>query len=215
MTPEEIRAVVDEAIQQGLRFPFWSYIVAATLCLAGAYFGAYFRRKAEDRASREHFETLRDQLQKTTRDTEEIKNALSRRAWLTQQQWNIRERFYAEIITNLALWRLSIEDRKEYFSESGSEHNVGIEEGEHFKRLVQQGAEAFSKVREQIGPASIFLSETTIRALENLVSEQWHVSMDAICAADYLTTLEPYVEKAYETILSEAKNELGVTQVQT
>lgn len=215
MTAEEIRSVVEVAVREGVHFPWWSYILAASLALAGGYFGAYFRRKAEDRASRENFEVLRDQLQKTTRDTEEIKNALSGKAWLTQQQWNIRERFYSELVTNLALLKLSIEDRKEYFDEPGSEHRVEIEETEHFKRLVQQGADAFSKLRGQIGPASIFLSDKTIRALEALVSEQWHVSMDAICTADYVSTFYPYVETAYTAILSEARNELGVSKQQS
>jgi hypothetical protein len=215
MTPEEIRSVVEAAVREGTHFPWWSYVLAAFLSLAGGYFGAYFRRKAEDRASRENFEVLRGQLQKTTQDTEEIKSALSRRTWLTQQQWNIRERFYSELVTNLALLKLSIEDRKEYFDEPGSEHRLEVEDTEHFKRLVHQGADAFSKLREQIGPASIFLSEKTISALEALVSEQWHISMDALCTADYVSTFYPYVEKAYTEILAEARDELRVGKEQT
>lgn len=215
MTAEEIRSIVEAAIREGSQFPWWSYTPVAILALAGAYFGAYIRRKAEDRATRENFEVLRDQLQKTTRDTEEIKNALFRRAWLTQQQWNIRERFYAELVTSLALLKLSLEDRKEYFDQPGSEHRVEIEEREHFKRLVQQGADAFSKIREQIGPASIFLSDKTIKALETLVSEEWHVSMDTVCTADYVSTFHPCVEKAYTEILAEARHELGVSDEQS
>jgi len=210
MTAEEIRSVVEVAVREGVNFPWLSYILAASLALAGGYCGAYFRRKAEDRASHENFEVLRDQLQRTTRDAEEIKNAVTGKAWLTQQQWNIREQFYSELVTNLALLKLSIEDRKKYYDEPGSEHRVEIEEAEHFKRLVQQGADAFSKLRGKIGLASIFLSDNTIRALEDLVSEQWHVSTDAICTADYVSTFYPYVETAYTAILSEARKELGV-----
>ena len=209
MTPEEIRATVEAAIRDGFQFSHWSYILAVTLFLAGAYFGAYFRRKAEDRASSENFETLRGQLQRTTRDTEEIKNALSRKAWVTQQQWNIRERIYSDLVTNLALLKLSIEDRKEYFSEPGSEYSGDVEGTEHFKRLLQQGTSSFSKLRESIGPASIFLSGKTILALEELISDQWNIAMDALCAADYVTTFLPAVEKAYSLVLAEAKHELG------
>ncbi len=92
MTPEELRTIIHAAVRDGIGFPWWSYFLAFSISMAGAYLGAYVRRKAKDRAAQENFENLRDQLRKTTQDTEEIKIALSRRSWLTQQQWNIRER---------------------------------------------------------------------------------------------------------------------------
>lgn len=211
MTPEDVR-ILAESIQNGTAPPWWSYVIAVAAALAGAFLGAYIKRKGEDRASKENFETLRDQLQKTTRDTEEIKSALSNTAWISQQSWTMRERLYSELVTNLALLKLSIEDRKEYFDQPGSEHNSSIDETDHFKRLRQQGAEAFGKLRNQIGPASIFLSKQTITALESLVRSEWHASVDALCSADYLETFLPYAEEAYALVLDEAQRDLQASQ---
>lgn len=69
MSPEEIRVVVDTAIRDGLRFPWWSYVLAVLLPVGGAYIGSYAKRKAEDRATQENFDSLREQLRKTTQDT--------------------------------------------------------------------------------------------------------------------------------------------------
>jgi len=215
MTPEEIRSVVDAAIHDGLRFPFWSYILAALFSPVGAFFGAYFKRKAENRAADENFKTLRDQLQKTTRDTEEIKNALSREAWITQQHWNIRERFYSELVTNLALLKLFLKDQVDYFDQPGSEHNASIDKSPHFERLALQGAEAFAKVREHVGPASIFLSEKTIKSLQDLFSDHWSISMNAVCTAEYVSEFLNSVSGAYSAVLTEARHELGNDRKQT
>lgn len=86
MSPEEVRAVVEATTREGLQFPWWSYLLAFLLSMAGAYFGSYIKRKAEDRATQENFDNLREQLRKTTQDTEEIKITLSRKNWFTQQQ---------------------------------------------------------------------------------------------------------------------------------
>lgn len=107
MSPEEVRVVVETAIRDELHFPWWSYFIAFSLSMAGAYFGSYVKRKAEDRATQENFEELRNQLKKTTQDTEEIKGALSRKNWLTQQQWAIREQHYMSLLMHLTKLKLS------------------------------------------------------------------------------------------------------------
>jgi hypothetical protein len=101
MPAEDLRALIDTAVSEGSRFPWWSAIGLFVLSAAGAYLGSYVKRKGEDRASQENFDKLREQLRKTTQDTEEIKTALSRKNWLTQRQWPIREQHYLNLLAHL------------------------------------------------------------------------------------------------------------------
>src|SRR5882724_4556504 len=102
-------------MRDGLLFAWWSYVLGFLLSMAGAYLGAYFKRKAEDQAAQQNFDNLRAQLRRTTQETEEIKTALSRKNWLNQQQWAIREQHYGALLTHLTKLKLSLEDRESYY----------------------------------------------------------------------------------------------------
>jgi hypothetical protein len=210
VSPDELRSIIDAAVHRDLYFPWWSYIPAFGLSLVGAYFGSYIKRKAEDRAAQENYEKLREQLRKTTLDTEEIKTTLLRKNWLTQQQWELRERHYAALLTQLTKLRLSLKDRASYFIEPGSEHDPKRSEGEHFRKLSEIGSESYQTLCELIGPASIFLSNTAIGSLENLMREHWHVTEFSVCDAEYVEQSLRLVDVAYKAVLSEAKAELVI-----
>lgn len=208
MSPEEIRVVIDTAIHDGLRFPWWIYVLAFLLPLGGSYFGSYVKRKAEDRAALENFNALREQLRKTTQDTEEIKTTLARKHWLTQQQWAIRERHYMSLLTHLTKLKLSLEDRSSYYMEPGSEHNAARSQGGHFQELERVGCESYQAIRELIGPASVFLSVKAVDSLEQLVRNHWNVAEFSVCTADYVSEALKLVKVAQLAVLAEARNEL-------
>ncbi|VWX36527.1 conserved hypothetical protein [Limnobacter sp. 130] len=208
MPPEDMRIATEVAIQQGLDFPWWSYVFTLILSMTGAYFGAYLKRKAEDRATQENFDKLRDQLRKTTQDTEEIKTTLSRKNWLTQQQWAIREQHYMSLLSHLMKLSLSLEDRNSYYMEPGSEHDRTRSQGEHFKELSRVGYESYQAIRELIGPASVFLSDKAIESLEQLVRDHWGAAEFSAGTAEYVSKALKLVEIAQSAVLAEARNEL-------
>lgn len=208
MTPEEFRAIAQESMRYGIQFPWWSYLLAFLVSMLGSYLGAYIKRKAEDRATQENFDKIREQLQKTTLDTEEIKTALSSKNWLTQQQWAIRERHYMHLLANLTKLKLSLQDRDCYFMEPGSEHNNNLSKGEHFQSLSKAGHESYQAIRELIGPASVFLSAKTIESLEKLVHDHWSIAEFSSCTAEYVSEALALVEIAQTAVLEEARNEL-------
>src|ERR1700675_1669115 len=73
MSPSELQSIVD-AIHQGATIPWWSYVLIPLLSVGvGAYFSSYLKRKGEDRAAKEHFDTILTQLRKATEATEAIK----------------------------------------------------------------------------------------------------------------------------------------------
>jgi hypothetical protein len=209
VSPEELRTFVEAAVRNALTLPWWSYAAAFGFSLIGAYMGAYIRRKAEQRATQENFENIRNQLRKTTQDTEEIKTALLRRNWLTQQQWSIRERHYMSLLQHLGRLKMSLSDRSSYFIEPGSEHNEKLTENEYFQSLSRAGHESYQAIRELIGPASVFLSSKAIASLEQLVHGHWHAAEFSICTAEYVSGSLTLVDCAYQAVLAEAKNELA------
>lgn len=208
MSPEEIRVVVDTAIRDGLRFPWWSYVLAVLLPVGGAYIGSYAKRKAEDRAIQENFDSLREQLRKTTQDTEEIKTTLSRKKWVTQQHWAIREQHYMNLLRHLTKLEMSLQDRASYYMEPGSEYNEACAQGEHFQELARVGHESYQAIRELIGPASVFLSSKAIDSLEQLVRDHWNVAEFSACTKEYVSEALELVKTAQLAVLAEARNEL-------
>lgn len=208
MSPEDIRLIIEEIKKENFDFPWWGYLLAFIVSSVGAYFGAYFKRKAEDRAAQENFDNIRTQLIKNTNDTEEIKITLSRKSWLTQQQWAIREQHYMSLLSELTKFKISLEDRDACFLEPGSEHNSSISESEYYKALSQNGSKSYKVIRELIGPSSVFLSKKAIDALENLVLEHWSVSEFSACSAEYASKALKLVGLAIEAVLEEARNEL-------
>jgi hypothetical protein len=215
MSPEEIRVVIDTAIRDGLRFPWWIYVLAVLLPVSGAYIGSYAKRKAEDRATQENFDSLREQLRKTTQDTEEIKTTLSRKNWLTQQQWAIREQHYMSLLRHLTKLNLSLQDRDSYYMEPGSEHDQARSQGEHFQELARVGHESYQAIRELIGPASVFLSSKAIDSLEQLVRDHWSVAEFSACTAHYVSEALELVKVAQLAVLEEARSELTQSQPNT
>lgn len=215
MSPEEIRVTIEAAIREGLHFQWWNYMLVFLLSMVGAYAGSYIKRKAEDKATQENFDELRDQLRKTTQDTEEIKITLARKNWLTQQQWAIREQHYMNLLAHLTKLKLSLQDRDSYYMEPGSEHNMNISQNEHFQELGRVGHASYQAIRELIGPASVFLSGKAIDSLEQLVRDHWDVAEFSMCTADYVSTALELVKVAQSAVLAEARNELSHSQPDT
>jgi hypothetical protein len=50
MTIEEIRSVVETAVREGSQFPWWGYVLACSLSLAGGYVGAYATQRSSSRS---------------------------------------------------------------------------------------------------------------------------------------------------------------------
>jgi len=214
MSPSELQSIVD-AIHQGATIPWWSYVLIPLLSVGvGAYFGSYLKRKGEDRAAKEHFDTILTQLRKTTEATEAIKATLSSRTWLLQQQWGIREQRYAELLTHLTKFRIALHDQEEYFMEPYNPHDEermrSVRDDDHFQMLRQRALEANHALRELVGPASIFLSSKTIAALAQMHSDHFGIAnFGAMHLGEYVAETRKVADAAYEAVLTEARTELA------
>ena len=145
----------------------------------------------------------------TTAVTENIRTKLLSRNWINQQHWGFREKYYMGILEHLTILRNTLLDRSNYYLQPGSEHDDNHTDTEHFRELTLRGSESYRTVRELIGPASVFLSDKSRSALQELMSEHWHVAEFSSCKAEYLDSTLKLVDVAYSAVLEEAKNDLG------
>jgi hypothetical protein len=208
MTPSEIQQLAETISAKGIDFPWYVYLLGVVFPAITVYFAGYLSTKAALRANNENFEFINEQLKKTTRDTEEIKVALSGSSWLSQQQWALREKYYGELLTQLHKLYLTLLDRSEFYIQPGSEHDMSIPENPRFVELDKRGNRALEAIRELMGPASIYLSDTTISALEKLVSDHWSVAFDSH-PEEYVSKTLELVTKAKADVLAQAKKQLA------
>lgn len=202
MTPQELLDFL-------LRYGFEPIIAGVVVFLLLRYFlPGYLIEKGKNIATREDFAVLLDQTKQTTKETENIRTELLSRNWLNQQHWSFREKYYMGLLEHLTILRITLLDRSNYYLEPGSEHNDKHTDTEHFQELTLRGSESYRTVRELIGPASVFLSDKSISALGELMSEHWHVANFSICKAEYLDSALKLVDVAYSAVLEEARNDL-------
>lgn len=63
---------------------------------AGAYLGAYLKRKGEDRATKENLSNLNDQMALITATTKAIEDKISNETWDRQRRWELKKDLFLE-----------------------------------------------------------------------------------------------------------------------
>jgi hypothetical protein len=53
MDPTSLKAIVEQAVRDGLGFSWWIWLVTFVLAAVGAYLGSYLREKAKNLATKE------------------------------------------------------------------------------------------------------------------------------------------------------------------
>jgi len=64
MDPEKLKALIEEAISNSDPFAWWFFILVILLSAIGAFLGSYFRKKAENVATKEDIENITDKIEK-------------------------------------------------------------------------------------------------------------------------------------------------------
>ncbi|MGY8624407.1 hypothetical protein [Chromobacterium violaceum] len=189
------------------------FVITAIGSGFSAYLGAYLKKKGEDRASKEQFDIILNQLKKTTEATESIKSTLSSRSWLLQQQWSIREKSYSDLLSELWKFRTALVEQDTFFMHPYNPHDrqfmESVENNDYFRRMGKQAADSSQVLCELIGPAAIFLSEKTIKILRDLEKDHFHIAtFDSSHTGEYIKSTLKIVDEAYQAVLAEARSEL-------
>lgn len=122
--------------------------------------------------------------------------------------WPGREKYYYEILMYLGIWKNSLNDRLNYYQEPGSEYH-DYSNNLFFQKQIQIAGQATGIIREQLNVARLFLSKSSVIAIEELINEYWVISEHkAINDNDYLKLTHAVVKKAYDLILADASRDL-------
>jgi hypothetical protein len=141
-----------------------------------------------------------------------LQHFFARGRWLDERRWNVREKYYLELVAALTKWKFTLQDRHTYYIEPGSENrDAEITSGEDFKKLTQEGTEALQALRELAAPAALFLSDKTIDALRQLRHRHRAVGYDSMCNDEYLTEAIKLADAAQTAVLEEARRALRRT----
>lgn len=209
MSPEKIEQLIRKIISEGLLFPWWSYLLVVIATFAGGFLGAYFKRKGENLATKQDYESLLNQVKKTTSATESIKINLSKGNWLHQQSWYLKEKYYTGLLESLYLLKLSLSARLDHYMEPDSQYSDDqINESPHYKKQIDIGSEALQQLQRLHGPAEMVVSKRAIQALNEFYGASWHANNFSACNNEYLTEVTASVEKTHKVVLEEARSDL-------
>lgn len=209
MTANQIKAIVEATLREGLTFPWWAYLLAFSFTFAGSFFGAYAKRKAENLATKEDFDALLSQIKKTTEETEKIKTDISRVSWVDQQRWTLKRELYMELLDSLysekeAMFKLSGEEKRPVPNEQGL-----LTLRENFLRENQaQSLVAIKRISKVRGVAGVLLTEEAQKALDE-IALAWYQSIEGKPEEFYAKRLAA-VDRAYAIILLAATKDLDV-----
>jgi hypothetical protein len=209
ITAEQIKAIVEAAIKDGIAFPWWAYSAAFVIAFAGSYFGAYAKRKAENLATKEDFGALLDQVKKTTKETEQIKTDISRVSWVDQQRWTLKRELYMELLDSLysekeAVFKLSDEEKRTV----PTEPDLVAMRDKFIRENQAQSLAAIKRISKVRGVAGVLLTEEAQKALDE-IALAWYQSIEGKPEEFYAKRLAA-VDKAYAIVLTSATKDLDV-----
>jgi len=191
-------------------FPGWWYLLSVIiLTFVGSFLGSYFKRKGENLATKEDYESLLEQVKETTSATENIKINLARGNWLHQRSWYLKEKYYTGLLEALYELELSLSNRLDLYNEGDYQHaDHLILNNPDYKKHSKTGRNAFKKLQNLQGPSEIVVSNKAIKALKNFYSKNWEVSHFTTFTEEYLDTLHASVKSTRKIVLEEARSDL-------
>jgi len=184
-------------------------LIPTIVCLfVSWYLRGYFTEKSKNLATHEDFTRILKQTERTTQVTEEIKANIAYGNWMNQQHWGVKEKIYTDILSNLTIMEISYIDRLDYYIRPESEHDMSIPGKKRYQLLAKNEVEALRSIRELIGPAALFISESTIAVIKKLYGDSWLSEQAGDHPKEYLEWMLKSTKDAYAIVLSDAKRDI-------
>ena len=177
-------------------------LAAGVTAACGGYFGAYFREKGKNLATRED-------LQPIVRGQETIKQQLAHSTFVEGRRWDLKREVSWELLSHLSKAQVGLNTQSGWYVEPGSEHQ-DFSDNAGFAQLSQDISAALRAIEELTGPSELFLPKEAVQALRRLAQEEWHAGFSAGGDRyEYITKALELVTKAQDTVLAAAKAELA------
>jgi len=157
LTEEEISKLALKIAEIGIEVPFDTYILAGVVTLItsglGAYFGAYFKKKGENKEINENFSNIKAQLEETTSISESIKDQIGKESHIYRHKF---ESYHAKQIESIeGLYEHLITLEKAAKSYIGSSNK-----SDHDFKAAREAAEKFilySNLKEMWIPSDLYI----------------------------------------------------------
>ena len=110
MTPEQMHELAKLIAEHGLppSWEQWGLLIALQfiVLVASAYIGAHFGKRGEIDAINGKLDKVVEQQKILTSATATIHSNISRRDWLDQRKWEVKQKFYWDLLTTVQnIWR--------------------------------------------------------------------------------------------------------------
>lgn len=220
MDAEQLKTLIEQAVQEGWTAEWWIYLIVLIFTLLGSFLGAYLTIKGQHFATKEDFGQLLKQQEQTTRATEGVKAEISKTVTVGQSELEFRKQqladFYGPIYSYLKL--------NEHVSELWQARKLD-EINEEVKALFrEQNRKIYEIVTlnahlvdgDQLPP--IFTRYMTAATLWNLYTEklgQYPEHVEKLETSQFPPEFQVYIYQKTEElkrIVYELHNKYGITQ---
>jgi hypothetical protein len=116
MTPDQLQTILDGIARTALPkwYVYFLFLFGAALAAGlGAWGGAYLKERGKRYATKEDFDSLLQELRRTTSVTEEIKAQTAGGLWLQQTRWGKRWDVYVDLMRALSAASMDCVDHLE------------------------------------------------------------------------------------------------------
>jgi hypothetical protein len=202
MTTEETQRLVDLALRGELGLSWVAYAGVGVVALVGAYFGAYFKQRGENYATKQD-------LKEITSIAEEIRAKVSNESWQNQRFWEEKKAIYVDLIKGLSkiadgLWEHLLHgfDQRTYERVENPVRQASTKAlHESLGRYLQFTGVAFVFLNEQAHHAMRYFSDESKRLHDQLGNDH--------DAYKYFSKLKEVVDETYSQMVKAAKADLA------
>src|SRR5712691_1923628 len=171
----------------------------------GAYFGAYFREKGKNLATRED-------LDRITRVTEEIRTQMSGDLWVRQRRWEVKLETYRTLLRQISeigfilLQHRAIDQAQARLAREGKPADNELEAmNRQFNERIDS---AFEELRNAGAIAPLVVSAESERALAQLVADWSQAQKEERGYAAFAERLRTRLKAAFSDVLGAARRDL-------
>jgi hypothetical protein len=180
----------------------WFWVITVMCAGAGAYFGAYLKKKGENLATHEDLDKLVRQMEATTEATKAIEARISIDVWSQQQRWDVQKTALLESLKELATAETFLFRLVHTFSQT-KDHREGWEE------LRKEANEKYADAINNFSRTQLAMEIVCGRAIGNQFQRIDNIFKRVLNRAQQ-GDFNDIWDKQYQEILV-AKRELGET----
>ena len=182
MTPDQVRAIVEQVLAAGVELHWSTYAGLALLYVVGLIvsplISAYMVERGKNLATKQDVEAIVGHVQRVTTATEAIKTELAGGLWLQQKRWDLRRDIYSQLLSALdaLLYALKDGDSAAAKLQARGPHQADAQAA--YDDARRRSDDAFNRVSSAKAIGQMLLIPEAVTVLEKL-RDDWAAVIDA------------------------------------